>query len=140
GASGGAAGGAGGIGSNRGRRAAPAGFSGFGAGGGGFGGGAFFGGGILPVAASGFTPGASLTGASDFSGPGGTDGSISSPAGSSLTNPILPSPGSSYVFDYHVTQAGLGNTTPLFFDPPIANGYDFQIISGPNFASVEVPL
>jgi hypothetical protein len=44
------------------------------------------------------------------------------------------------VFDYHVTRGGLGNTSPLFFDPPIANGYDFQIISGPNFASVEVPL
>jgi hypothetical protein len=106
----------------------------------GLGGGAFLGGGILPIAGSGFSAGASLTGGSGSSDPGGTEGPISSPSGSSLANPILPNPGSSYVFDYHVTPGGLGNTSPLFFDPPIANGYDFQIISGPNFASVEVPL
>ena len=130
--------GGGGSGSNRIRRTSFTGASGFGAGG--FGGSAFFGGGILPVAAPAFGSGTLPTSGPESSGPGGGEGTTSSGPGTSLANPVLPDPGTTYVFDYHVTPGGLGNTSPLFFDPPVASGYHFQIISGPNFASVEVPL
>jgi hypothetical protein len=59
--------------------------------------------------------------------------------GSGTSNPIAPLPGTTYVFDYTVASGGAGNTSPLLFDPPAATGYDFQILGGPNFASVEVP-
>src|SRR5262249_51528756 len=52
---------------------------------------------------------------------------------------IPPLPGTTYVFQYTVTTGGAGNSSPLLFDPPAATGYDFQILSGPNFASVEIP-
>src|SRR5262249_54100636 len=96
-------------------------------------------GGILPVAFPGFNPGTLATGGSGATGTAGGETLPLSPPGSSLDNPILPDPGSAYVFNYNVTPGGLGNSSPLFFDPPVANGYVYQVISGPNFASVEVP-
>jgi len=71
-------------------------------------------------------------GAGDPSDPG-------SPIGTGSSNPIPPLPGTTYLFQYAVTSGGAGDTSPLFFDPPTASAYDFRILSGPNFASVEVP-
>jgi hypothetical protein len=116
--------------------------SGLGSGGGaGGGGGGFFSGGILLPTLPGASQGSNSTGSS---GGGPDEGPTSSPAtlpppGGSLSNPILPDPGSNFIFHYVVDPGGPGTTTPLYFDPPVANGYLFQILSGPNFASVEVP-
>jgi len=90
------------------------------------------------------TPGAAGGGAPGGSGGSGTGdpGDPSDPgstAGTGSSNPIPPLPGTAYVFQYTVTAGGAGAASPLFFDPPAATGYDFQILSGPNFASVEVP-
>lgn len=118
----------GGFDSNHFSRPRSNGSSGLGSGGGGGGGG----GGFLGNSFFGNGPG--------DSGNGG-DGSLMSvpPIGGSQLNPILPDPGTTFVFHYTVDPGGLGNTTPLFFDPPSAVGYYFQILSGPNFASVDVP-
>jgi hypothetical protein len=97
---------------------------------------------------NGFTPlpfiGNGSSGGTDgFGNSGGNGGGIVLPAsalpGSSLSNPITPDQGTSFVFEYNVMAGGPGDTTPLYFDPPVSAGYLFEIISGPNFASVEVP-
>ncbi|MCP3870212.1 MAG: hypothetical protein GY703_19385 [Gammaproteobacteria bacterium] len=38
-----------------------------------------------------------------------------------------------------IDQNGLGVIFPIFIDPDVAVGYDYEVVSGPNFASVEVP-
>lgn len=118
---------------NRVRLNLPTGLSGLGMGGGGGvggGGGGFFAGGLTPLG--------STTSGGSTGDPGG--GTPTFPAiGSSFLDPILPDPGTTYVFHYGLDPGGLGNTSPLFFDPPLATGYNFQILSGPDFASVEIP-
>ena len=114
---------------NRLRGTSGSGWGGIGPGGGGGGGG----GGSTPFFSGGSAPGS--TSAADG---GGSTPSIPT-LGTSLSDPINPDPGTNFVFHYTVTPGGPGNASPLFFDPPLYSGYTFQILSGPNFASVDVP-
>src|SRR5205823_5822206 len=119
--------------------------SGIGGGGGAVGGGFF---GAPPSAFIAGGGGSSTTGTIDdgsdtgSSDVGSSDGNspVTAHAGSSLSNPITPDSGTTFIFHYAVTPGGLGETSPLYFDPPLESGYIFEIISGPNFASVEVPI
>ena len=44
-----------------------------------------------------------------------------------------------YKFNIVVGELGVGKSLPIYVDPVFAVGYDFQIASGPNFASVILP-
>lgn len=60
-------------------------------------------------------------------------------AAGSPENPLLPDPDSpedSFVFSFVVTEP----TVPVFIDPIIAVGYDYVVNSGPNIASVILPI
>jgi hypothetical protein len=46
----------------------------------------------------------------------------------------LPQPDGSYRFAYEVSPGEY-----LYIDPDYATGYDYQVLSGPNFASVRLP-
>ncbi len=109
------------------------GFGGIGPGGGGGGGGS-----------SSFFPAGNSTGSGTTGNVGdGSDGSSTTNIpipGSGPADPITPDPGTTYVFHYNIIPGGPGDANPLFFDPPVYSGYTFQILSGPNFASVEVPV
>jgi hypothetical protein len=75
-------------------------------------------------------------------------GSKTAPQSSQIygeSNPLLPTttdPKSDAArFNIVVGNLGAGNTksAPIFIDPAIAVGYDYQIISGPNFSSLFLP-
>jgi hypothetical protein len=58
----------------------------------------------------------------------------------SNTLPVLPEPsGESYSYNLSVGALGLGLSSPVFVDPSIAIGYDFEIQSGPLFRTVVLP-
>jgi hypothetical protein len=65
------------------------------------------------------------------------------PAGSTASNPLLPSnPTGSGRYDFSIalgTGYGLGVNVPVFIDPQVAVGYDYQVSGGPLFASVLLP-
>jgi hypothetical protein len=117
---------------NRFRTTTGNGIGGIGAGGGG-------GGGFSPFFPAGNSTGSSTTGGLSGGVNGGPTTNIPI-LGTSLSDPITPDPGTHFVFHYTVTPEGPGAASPLFFDPPAYSGYTFQIISGPNFASVEAPI
>ncbi len=63
------------------------------------------------------------------------------PVGVNAQAPLLPAEqtptadgGTAFTFTVFVAPA-----TPLFFDPPVAIGYEYEIQSGPSFASVLLP-
>jgi len=54
--------------------------------------------------------------------------------------PVLPEPSNkSYSYNLSVGGLGLGLGSPIYVDPAIAIGYDFEIQSGPLFRSVVLP-
>lgn len=59
------------------------------------------------------------------------------PPGSTPDNPVLPLEpiDGDFTFDFPVDEPG----QTIFIDPPIVEGYEFFVDSGPNFASVVVP-
>jgi hypothetical protein len=65
------------------------------------------------------------------------------PAGSSASNPLMPDQVVSGGFGFTITVAagdfGLGRSLPMFFDPVVAVGYEYDVSGGPNFQSVLLP-
>lgn len=67
------------------------------------------------------------------------------PAGTDPSDPVLPTPDFDPTdgFDFRIDlgDAGLGINpeTPVWFDPDIAIGYTFEILNGPNFATLTLP-
>jgi hypothetical protein len=120
----------------------------------GFGGGGGNGGGFTGGRFTGAGPAGSVFG--QVEGPASTGGaqsladqaivaaqSSAGAPGASFSNPLLPIGGDSatppFQFQFDVVAGGTGDSTPLYVDPYVAIGYIFQIDSGPNFESVEVP-
>ncbi|MCP5416241.1 MAG: PEP-CTERM sorting domain-containing protein [Chromatiaceae bacterium] len=61
-------------------------------------------------------------------------------------NPILPGeiilgPNNvpEFVFEFPIDENGIGGMFPIFIDPVVAVGYEYAVISGPNYASVLIP-
>ena len=63
-------------------------------------------------------------------------------------NPLMPAPKlisdpkpDEFKFNVVIGDLGVGNSksTPIYVDPVLAVGYDYQILSGPNFDSVLLP-
>jgi hypothetical protein len=55
--------------------------------------------------------------------------------------PVYPvsSDPTKFGFKFVVGTLGLGGSSPIYIDPLVAIGYDFQILSGPLFTSVVLP-
>lgn len=58
-------------------------------------------------------------------------------AGNNETSPVLPTRGNEEAFEFDTNVDGPMST--LWYDPPIAVGYEYEILEGPNFFSVQVP-
>ena len=54
--------------------------------------------------------------------------------------PTFKTEGAFYRFDIVVGDFGAGLTTPIFVDPEIAVGYDYNVLAGPLFNSVVLPF
>lgn len=72
--------------------------------------------------------------------------------GGSPDTPLLPAPPgtlgpefdavdceNSFCIPGTIDEAGLGIDEPLFFDPPVAIGFDYEVVMGPNVAGIEIP-
>lgn len=66
--------------------------------------------------------------------------SNTSPTGLLPTNPFLPiASGRPFRFRFVVGPGGLGRLVPVFVDPIVAIGYDYEVSGGPLFESVLIP-
>ncbi|MCW9051655.1 MAG: VPLPA-CTERM sorting domain-containing protein [Motiliproteus sp.] len=64
-------------------------------------------------------------------------------AGADPMFPILPDPfdpeNPEFAFELEILEDGLGTLFPIFIDPIIAIGYEYEVDSGPNVATVLIP-
>lgn len=75
-----------------------------------------------------------------------TGGGAGQSGAGTVEDPLLPGDEASAaegVYKFAIGGIGLfgnGTETPIFIDPDVAIGYEYEVSSGPNFASVQVPV